>query len=603
LFKRLAALWPYLSRYRRKLWIGLLAIVGAVAVGVASPLLLGSAIDAMRHEISRSTLLGYAGLILGVTLVQGVFSYTERMILVGMSRDIEFDLRNDYFASLERQPPAFMQEHSTGDLMARATNDLQAVRMVCGPAIMYAANTLFGGTAAVFFMLRIHAGLAGVTLLVMPLVALTTKIVGYRIHVLFMRIQEQFADFTSRAQENLAGVRVVRAYAREEHERAEFRRLNQAYVDGNRRLIGWSVSFHPLLQTIIGLAAAAVLWYGGSLVLRGGITIGQFVTFNFFLARLVWPMIAIGWVINLAQRAAGSLARIQAVLETVPAIRDEPPLADLAADAELRGDVAMHGLTFSYRPDLPPVLRGIDLQVAAGQTVALVGRTGAGKSTLLSLIPRLLDPPPGSLTVDGVDVRRLPLARLRSAIAMVPQETFLFSTTLRDNIAFGVADAPAAEVLEAARLAGLEQDLAEFPHGLDTIVGERGLTLSGGQKQRVALARALLRRPRILLLDDCLSAVDTQTEELILGNLRHDPRRGPEPAMGTERTAPAPVFAGRTVFLVSHRISTVKEADLILVLDGGEVLERGTHAQLLAAGGLYADLHQRQLLEEELAAV
>jgi ATP-binding cassette subfamily B protein len=617
LLKRLAALWPYLSRYRRKLWLGLLAIVAAVAVGLASPLLLGHAIDALRVEISRSTLLGYAGLILGVTLVQGVFSYTERMILVGMSRDIEFDLRNDYFASLERQPPAFFQEHSTGDLMARATNDLQAVRMVCGPAIMYAANTLFGGTGAIFFMLRIHAGLAGVTLLVMPLVALTTKIVGHRIHVLFMRIQEQFADFTSRAQENLAGMRVVRAYAREDHERAEFRRLNQAYVDGNRRLIGWSVSFHPLLQTIIGLAAAAVLWYGGSLVVRGGITIGQFVTFNFFLARLVWPMIAIGWVINLAQRAAGSLARIQAVLDTVPAIRDEPPLVDVP---ELHGEVAMHGLTFSHRPDLPPVLRGIDLQVAAGQTVALVGRTGAGKSTLLSLIPRLLDPPPGSLAVDGIDVRRLPLARLRSAIAMVPQETFLFSTTLRDNIAFGVPGAAPAEVLEAARLAGLEQDLAEFPHGLDTIVGERGLTLSGGQKQRVALARALLRRPRILLLDDCLSAVDTQTEELILGNLRRDPRGGPgpatpelpgSPALSAPPAAPATPamdramagFAGRTVFLVSHRISTVKEADLILVLDGGEVLERGTHAQLLAAGGLYADLHQRQLLEEELAAV
>jgi ATP-binding cassette subfamily B protein len=376
-------------------------------------------------------------------------------------------------------------------------------------------------------------------------------------------------------------VRVVRAYAREEHEQEEFRRLNQAYVDGNRSLIGWTVSFHPLLQTIIGLAAAAVLWYGGSLVLAGRISIGQFVTFNFFLAKLVWPMIALGWVINLAQRAAASLARIRAILETAPAIRDEPPLVDLP---ELRGEVTMRGLTFAYRPELPPVLRGIDLRVAAGQTVALVGRTGAGKSTLLSLIPRLLDPPPGTLAVDGVDVRRLPLARLRAGIGMVPQETFLFSTTLRDNIALGAPDAGLDAVAEAARLAGLEADLAGFPQGLDTMVGERGLTLSGGQKQRVALARALLRQPRLLLLDDCLSAVDTQTEEMILRNLRQ-------------------VFVGRTVFLVSHRVSTVKDADMILVLDGGEVLERGTHSQLLAAGGLYADLHARQLLEEELAAV
>jgi ATP-binding cassette subfamily B multidrug efflux pump len=581
LFKRLSALWPYFSRYRRKLSLGLLAIVGAVALGLAGPLLLGRAVDALRTEISRSTLLGYAGLIVGVTLLQGVFSFTQRMILVGMSRDIEFDLRNDYFSCLERQPPSFFQEHPTGDLMARATNDLQAVRLVCGPAIMYAANTVLGGTGSFIFVLRIHPGLALIALLAMPLVALTTKLFGERIHVLFERVQEQFADFTTRAQENLAGVRVVRAYAREEHQQAEFRRLNQAYVDGNRSLIGWTVSFHPLLQTIIGLAAAAVLWYGGALVLHGRITVGQFVTFNFFLAKLVWPMIALGWVINLAQRAAASLARIREVLDTAPAIRDEAPLGDVP---ELRGEVAMRGLTFSYRPELPPVLRGIDLRVAAGQTVALVGRTGAGKSTLLALIPRLLDPPPGTLAVDGIDVRRLPLARLRAAIGMVPQETFLFSTTLAENIALGAPGASREAVAEAARLAGLELDLAGFPKGLDAVVGERGLTLSGGQKQRVALARALLRQPRILLLDDCLSAVDTQTEEMILRNLRR-------------------VFVGRTVFLVSHRVSTVKDADLILVLDGGEVLERGTHAQLLAAGGLYADLHARQLLEEELAAV
>jgi ATP-binding cassette subfamily B protein len=581
LFARLSALWPYLRRYRRKLILGLAAIAASVSLGLAGPLLVGGAIDSLRLEISRGALLRYAGLIVAVTLLQGIFSFTQRMILVGMSRDVEFDLRNDYFAALERQPVAFFQEHPTGDLMARGTNDLQAVRMACGPAIMYAANTVLAGAGSIFFMMRIHAGLAGLALTVAPLIALTTKFFGQRIHVLFERIQGQFADFTARAQESLAGVRVVRAYAREEHEGEEFRRLNQAYVEGNRRLIGWSVSFHPLLQTIIGLAMAAVLWYGGSLVLRGRVSIGQFVTFNFFLGKLVWPMIALGWVINLAQRAAASLARIQAILATEPAIRDEPPLVE---PRELRGEVTMRGLTFAYRPELPPVLRGIELQVAAGQTVALVGRTGAGKSTLLSLIPRQFDPPPGSLAVDGIDVRRLRLARLRAAIAMVPQETFLFSATLRENIALGVPDAPDVEVAEAARLAGLEPDLAGFPQGLDTRVGERGLTLSGGQKQRVALARALLRRPRILLLDDCLSAVDTQTEELILRNLRN-------------------VFTGRTVFLVSHRISTVKDADLILVLDAGEVLERGTHAQLLAAGGLYADLHRRQQLEEELAAV
>jgi ATP-binding cassette subfamily B multidrug efflux pump len=579
--KRFAPLRPYFSRYRRSLSLGLLAIVAAVAVGLANPILVGRAIDAVRTASGRSTLLGSAALIVSVSLVTGIFSYLQRMILVTMSRDIEFDLRNDYFAALERQPLAFFQDHPTGDLMARATNDLNAVRMICGPAIMYSVNTILAGAGALFFMLRIHAGLALVAAFAMPLVAVATKLFGQRVHVLFERVQEQFSGVTARAQESLAGVRVVRAYAREEHEQEEFRRLNQDYVDRNRSLIRWSASFFPVLQGLIGLATAAVLWYGGTLVLRGSITVGQFVTFNFFLARLVWPMIALGWVINLTQRGLASLGRIQAILETVPAIRDEPPLVDVPVE---RGEVTMRGLTFAYGAGQPPVLQGIDLQVAAGQTVALVGRTGSGKSTLLSLIPRLLDPPPGSLAVDGCDVRHLPLARLRAAIAMVPQETFLFSATVAENIALGVPDAAAEDVGEAARLAGLEPDLAAFPQGLATRVGERGLTLSGGQKQRVALARALLRKPRILLLDDCLSAVDTQTEETILRNLRK-------------------VFAGRTVFLVSHRISTVKDCDLILVLDGGEVLERGTHGQLLAQGGLYADLHQRQLLEEELAAV
>ncbi len=401
MFKRLSPLWPYLSRYRLKLTLGLLAIVGSVVIGLASPLLVGAAIDALRVEISRGTLLRYAGLILGVSLLQGIFTYTQRMILVGMSRDIEFDLRNDYFASLERQPPGFFQDHPTGDLMARATNDLQAVRMICGPAIMYSTNTVLAGTGALFFMLRINAGLALVALLAMPLVAGVTKFFGERIHHLFESVQERFAELTTRAQENLAGTRVVRAYAREPFEEDEFRAKNRAYVDGNRRLIGWTASFFPLLQTIIGLAAAAVLWYGGSLVLRGRISIGQFVTFNFFLAKLVWPMIALGWVINLLQRGTASLTRIQKVLVAEPAIRDEPPLVELP---ELRGEVAMHNLTFAYREGQPAVLRGIDLRIRAGQTVALVGRTGAGKSTLLALLPAPVRPT--SATVCPARMRR-----------------------------------------------------------------------------------------------------------------------------------------------------------------------------------------------------
>jgi ATP-binding cassette subfamily B multidrug efflux pump len=583
--KRLAYLWPYLRPHKRKLVLGLLSILASVAVGMATPLLVGRAIDSLRIEVTRETLLTYGGLILAVAVVQGLFNYLQRMILVGMSRDVEFEIRNEYFARLERQPSGFFHDHPTGDLMARATNDLQAVRMLCGPAIMYGSNTVFAGLGALFFMARIHGGLTLLALCTMPLLAGATVLFGQRIHTLFAQVQEKFSSISARVQENLAGARVVRAYAQEERERTDFERVNEAYLEGNRRLIGWTVAFHPLLQGLVGLGFVAVLWYGGNLVLRRTITVGEFVTFNFFLSKLIWPMIAIGWVINLAQRGTASMVRIRSILEAPPAIRDEEPLID---PGEIRGSVRFERLTFAYREGAEPVLTGVDFQVAAGQTVALVGRTGSGKSTVLALIPRLIDPPEGTLFLDGIDVRRLPLARLRSAIGMVPQETFLFSATIRENISFGGAfgrpEATEEEVREAARLASLEPDLALFPKGLDTMVGERGITLSGGQKQRVALARALLRAPRILLLDDCLSAVDTHTEEQILHNLRT-------------------VFEGRTVFLVSHRISTVKDADLILVLDDGRIVERGTHEQLIAIGGLYADLHQRQLLEEELAAV
>ncbi|MEO6196016.1 MAG: ABC transporter ATP-binding protein [Thermoanaerobaculia bacterium] len=580
MFKRLKYLWPYLQPHRRKLAIGMAAVLASVLLGLASPLLVGNAIDSIRHGSSRRVLLGYGGLVILFSLCTGVFSYLQRMVLVGMSRDIEYDLRNAYFAALERQAPSFYHEYPTGDLMARATNDLQAVRMLCGPAIMYMAGTLFTAAGALFFMTRISLPLMLIALAPMPLVVLVTTIIGRRVHGLFSSVQGKFSDVTTKVQENLAGVRVVRAYAREIHEDAEFERVNQIYLDGNRRLAALSTAFQPLLQILVGVGFAAVLMYGGLLVIRNRISVGEFVTFHLFLGRLIWPMIAIGWVVNLTQRGTASLARIRKVLDTQAAIRDEEPLVDPGA---ILGEVSFRGLTFAYREGVP-VLADINLQVPAGQTVAVVGRTGSGKSTLLALIPRLIDPPQGTLFVDGADIRHLPLARLRGGIGMVPQETFLFSATIRENISLGRSDAPVEDVMEAARLAGLAPDLVAFPNGLDTIVGERGLTLSGGQKQRVTLARALLRSPSILLLDDCLSAVDTATEEEILGNLRT-------------------VFRGRTVFLVSHRISTVKDANLILVLDQGHIVERGTHAQLIAHGGVYAELHQRQLLEEELAAV
>jgi ATP-binding cassette subfamily B protein len=577
----LKALWPFLRPYSRKLWQGLATIVGSVAVGLLNPVLIGRGIDAVRAGAGMGTLAVFAVAMIGVTIVAGAFNYLQRMILVAMSRDVEFDLRNRYFERLELLPQSFFHAHPTGDLMARATNDLQAVRMLCGPAIMYSTNTVLLAVGALALMARIHLGLTGVALAIMPLVAIATQMFGDRIHRLFEGVQERFSALSAKAQENLSGVRVVRAYAQEEREIDAFGAVNAAYVEGNRRLIIWQAAFFPALQGLAGIAMVAVLYFGGKLATSGRITVGEFVTFNTLLARMVWPMIALGWVINLVQRGTASLGRMRAVLEAEPAIKNEPPFVEPAGFA---GEVRFRDLSFSYRPGLPPALHDISLDVAAGTTVAIVGRTGSGKSTLLSLLPRLLDPPSGALFLDGVDLRHLPLERLRAEIGIVPQETFLFSATLAENVALGRPDASEAEILEAAELAGLGPDLASFPAGLDTRVGERGLTLSGGQKQRVAIARALLRQPRILLLDDCLSAVDTHTEERILSNLRR-------------------FFPGRTVFLVSHRVSAVQGADLIVVLDQGRIAERGTHDQLIAHGGLYAELAERQQLEEELAAV
>jgi ATP-binding cassette, subfamily B, multidrug efflux pump len=579
--KNLLSLRAYLLRYPRKLFLGVGANFLMAMVGLAHPIVVGRAVDALRQNVSGGTLAIYGGLLLLIAAVGGALSFTQRMTLVALSRDVEYDLRQEYFRRLLELPLSFFQRSHTGDLMARGTNDLQAVRMVCGPAIMYSGSTVFTALGALFFMARLHLPLTLTALATMPLVAYSTKFFGSRIHGLFDRVQEQFAALSTRVQENLSGVRVVRAYAREADEIAAFGRINSEYLARNRRLIHWDSAFRPLLQLLIGLGFVAVLWFGGALVMRGRLTVGEFVTFNFFLADLVWPMIAVGWVINLAQRGSASLARIQEVLHVVPEIRDESPRAPSVG---VRGEVEFRHLTFRYASG-GDVLHDLSFAVPAGSTLALVGRTGSGKSTVLSLLPRLLDPPRGTVLVDGHDVRDLPLATLRGAIAAVPQETILFSASVRDNIALSRPEASLEEVRAAAEQAGLEADLADFPQGLDTLVGERGITLSGGQKQRVALARALLREPRILLLDDCLSAVDTETEERILRSLRSE-------------------FERRTVLLVSHRVSTARHADRILVLEDGRIAERGSHEDLLRiAGGIYADLYRRQQLEDELAVV
>jgi len=576
------ALRPYLGRYRGKLAGGLAILLVNTAVLVLIPYIIDLAINDLGQGTTVAKLLKYCVLLMVTVAARAVLNYYQRLILITVSRLIEFDLRNALLARIETLSQSFFQRFRTGDLMARSVNDLSAVRNMVGPGIMYSAQAVVLFTYVITILWHMDPVLTLIAFVPAPFVSLAVQWFGKRIHERFERIQSMFSSLATRVEENLSGLRLVRAYAREGIEEDKFDQLNQDYVQRNLRLVVLSGAFDPLLQFMLGVAFVLVLWFGGRAVLEHRITIGGYAAFNLYMAQMAFPMIALGYVINLVQRGAASMARLQEILDEKPEIADGPETD--ASITDLRGDIEFRNLNFAYGET--PVLRDFNLRIPAGSTVALVGATGSGKSTLVSLIPRLLDAAPGEVLVDGRPIREIPLAVLRRHIGWVPQETFLFSDTLGANIAFGRPEAGEDEIRAAADIAGISSDVADFPQGYETRVGERGLTLSGGQKQRTALARALLRQPRILILDDALASVDTITEERILEQL--------------ERVA-FHTGGARTTLLISHRISTVRNADFIAVLDQGRIVEQGTHADLIGQGGLYANLYEKQLLEEELA--
>jgi len=572
---------PYVHPYRRGIAVGLLFVALSNVGVLLSPALLGMAIDAMRRPgATLGTIAGFAALIIVSTVFGGAARYGMRQLLNAISRHVETDLRDAFFAHLMRLDAGFYNHTRTGDLMSRATNDTQAVRMAIGPGVMYLVNTIVSTVFSLLWMLSYSLSLTLLALIPMAFLPVVMRHFGTLIHQRFSQIQDHFGVITTMVQENLSGVRIVRAYVQEEAQERELDTLNREYMARNMALARLSAVFNPLLSILTGVGLLITLWYGGRQTMAGVITVGDFVGFGMYLGMLTWPLIALGWVVNLFQRGSASMARINRIMETTPRVPDSAQATPLP---QVRGALEFRNVTFRYPGTARDVLRNLSFRIPAGSTTALVGPTGSGKSTLVALLTRQFDPDAGEILLDGIPLPLVPIAQLREVMGVVPQEAFVFSESIAANIGFGMEqhDAGARRVRRAADVAQLTDTIAAFPDGFRTRLGERGVNLSGGQRQRTTLARALARDPRIVVLDDALSAVDTHTEKEILRGLRQE-------------------LEERTAIVVSHRVSAVMNADQILVLDAGRLVEQGLHAELITAGGLYASLLRRQMLEEGL---
>ncbi|MCF8240546.1 MAG: ABC transporter ATP-binding protein/permease [Melioribacteraceae bacterium] len=575
----LGSLKKYFVRYKRKLGLGILFILISNSAQVYIPLVLKQGIDSIQNEIDYSAIAQYALLILGASIVAGVFRFLIRETIIVVSREIEFDLRQDFWAHIQRLSLRYFQNNSTGNIMAHATNDISAVRMFVGPAVMYSVDTVTKFVIIIAIIISMSPSLTLYALIPLPFLSYLVYKLSKKIHKLFTKIQEKFSELTTKAQENFAGIRVIKSYVREDSEINSFTKLSREYLDRNMDKVRVQALFMPILFMITGISVIIVIWLGGTMVMENTLTLGELSAFVVYLGMLIWPVIAFGWVINIIQQGDASMKRLNRILHEETDIKDSQRTK--YSINSVRGNIEFKDVTFRYKDGLPEVLNKLNFGIPSGSTVAIIGKTGTGKTSLVNLIPRLYDVTEGSVKIDGTDVRDIPLKVLRQSIGLVTQETFLFSDTLTNNILYAAKNASGEMVSKVSDISRLSKDVEDFPKGYDTILGERGITLSGGQKQRTCLARALAIDPKILILDDSFSAVDTNTEEEILRGLKE-------------------FMKDRTSIIISHRISTVKDADQILVLDEGIIKEKGTHEELVSLGGIYAELHYKQLLEEEL---